>query len=179
MSIPGESARSAVTPTEAEIRAFVVRNPAYYLQKWQPLLTGQEAGASFNVAAFCFGVLWVGYRRMWGIAWLIYGVILTYALGELVLHTLVLHRQAPRVWGTLVGIGIGLVCGINGNQWYFTRTSRAIARVREEGLPDETAQRLLAQRGGAHLVSSFLLALLFLTAVFVLAIALELAFEQA
>lgn len=182
MSFPSETAFGARLPTEVEIRAFVGRNADYYLKKWQPHLTARGVGAGFNFAAFLFGALWAGYRRMWAVTWILYilyGLLLAEVIAELVRYSDGLYDRPPGLWEGLVAFCIGLVCGGYGNRWYLAQTSRAVARVREEGLPDEAAHQLLAQRGGATLVKSGGLFIFLVFAGVALLAALALAFPRA
>ena len=45
-----------------ELRIFVGKNADYYISKWEEIA---DTKISWNWAAFLFGLLWFGYRKMY------------------------------------------------------------------------------------------------------------------
>src|SRR5262245_22711026 len=168
--------RSGVSPSlEQDLRAFVGPNADYYLRQWHSRLSGQHASAGFNKAAFFLSGFWVGYRKMYKIAFFFFGIILAEMVLEELLFVGVLKMpESPAVMTPLVGLVVGIVFGICGNGWYLSHAQRVIAKVQSQQLEGVAHSRALAGRGGTSLGISLGLFFLFLVAVFVVAFVLEL-----
>lgn len=147
--------------TEREVAAFVGPNADFYVKKWHARLeeTGTETG--FNWAAFFLAGVWLVYRKMYLGAAIFFGMI---ALESMLEVWLGVPRSALYL-GTLV---ISLVFGACGNQWYFSRAQKAIARVTRLGLPHEDALQSLARRGGTNSVGAWAVYFLIVALVFLL-----------
>ena len=78
----------------------------------------QWAAGGFNAGAFFGGPIWFFYRRMWGWAW---GITAALVLVGLIPGT------------SRVGLPVGIVLGLGGNQLYVTHAVSKIAKLREAG----------------------------------------------
>jgi hypothetical protein len=140
-------------PTAAEVRAFVGSNSDYYLQAWQPALSGRGRASKFNGAAFFLVGFWLVYRKMYQAAFILCGAVFVGTLLELLLFVRILRmRQPPPEIDLLFTSGftlvVALVVGACGNGWYLSRARRAIAEVRARGLPEDAHLEAIARRGG-------------------------------
>jgi hypothetical protein len=164
----------AVMPTEQELRAFVGSNANYYLKAWRLALAGEGGASGFNVAAFFLSGLWLGYRKMYGVVLILFGIILAETVLELAFFEGVLKIQgSPPGLTALVGLIVAIVVGVCGNGWYLSRARRIIGEVRAQGLSEEGHLRALAARGGSSLGAA--LGLFFLIMLVVFAIDMVLA----
>jgi hypothetical protein len=146
------------TLTEQEARAFVGSNRGYYLGAWRPALTSQGGALGFNIAAFFFSGLWLGYRKMYKAAFILYGLFLTVTVLEAVLFAGILRGMPQREkvdWmrglDLLVMLIVAIVVGIGGNRWYLTQARRALSEVRSKGLSEDAHLKALSSRGGTSL----------------------------
>jgi Protein of unknown function (DUF2628) len=136
-------------PTENEIRAFVGKNSDYYLSRWSAFLTGEESKIRFNIAAFWLTGLWLPYRKMYKITIGIYAFIVTETILEYILFDEILkYEEPPKILDYIVGLTVGLVCGIYGNRWYYSHTCKNISEVRGLSTSEESRTQALIKRGG-------------------------------
>jgi hypothetical protein len=151
-------------PTVEEVRAFVGGPSAdYYLKAWGPALEGRGRAGGFNSAAFFLTGLWLPFRKMYGVALLVYGLL----LAEIAVEYAVL-RAVRGAEGEAAGVQAGMTCfvtlvlavvaGAYGNAWYLAHARRVIAEVRAKGLPEERHLKALTRRGGTSLFSALALA---------------------
>src|SRR5262245_32020425 len=80
---------------EREYRAFLGPNADYYLRRWFANPDGRVSGTGFNRAAFFFSFWWLGYRKMIRIGMILYCVLLTETILELLLFVNVLQMPRP------------------------------------------------------------------------------------
>src|SRR5262245_55809227 len=153
---------TSTTPTEQELRAFVGPDAGYYLRAWQPALSGQGGPGRFNVAAFFFSGLWLGYRKMYAVLFLLFGVLLAEKVLEEVLFVGASKGEAQiglRLFFVLI---VAIVVAVCGNGWYLSHARRVIAEVRSRGLSQDAHLKALAERGGTNLGASLGLVFLFM-----------------
>lgn len=163
------------TPTTAEAKAFVGTNASdYYLTAWRPALSGEGGARGFNLAAFFLGGLWMGYRKMYVEACLLYVLMMAVTILE---EVVMAGGSASRFPGTLFRLVLGIVVGFNANRWYWARAQRVVAEVRARGLSDVDHLWAIANRGGTSLGASIGLAVLFVLANFVLFLLLDIVAE--
>jgi hypothetical protein len=173
----GGSTPTADTPTEQELRAFVGPNADGYLKSWQPALSGEGGPTGFRWAAFFWPGLWLGYRKMYAAALILYGLLLVETALEPVVFVSVLKTpDAVRGLATLVALVTGVVTGTFGNGWYLARARRVIAEVRSLDLSEEDHLKELAARGGTSFGASVGPFLLFVLAVLVIVLIQEAVF---
>ena len=156
--------------TEAEIRAFVGKKADYYLANWSSVLHHTGRATGFNWAAAFFGVLWIPYRKMYRIAWIVFGILIVEDVVEEVGGNFGFHTTID----SITGIAVGIVCWRYGNAWYLAHTKREVARVRALGLVDDAYYQTLARRGGTSMLASFGLFSLFILVAFAVAAVSEL-----
>jgi hypothetical protein len=116
----------------------------------------------FNIAAFFFSGLWLGYRKMYAVMFLLFGVLLAETVLEEVLFVgLLKWREAPAGLSLLVTLIVSIVVAVCGNGWYLSHARRVIADVRAQGLSEGPHLKALAERGGTNLGASLGLCALF------------------
>src|SRR5262249_33070986 len=127
--------------TEQELRAVVGPNSDYYLEIWQPALSGQGRASGFNVAAFFLAGPWLGYRKMYKAVLILFGIILAATVLENVLFGILKMQEPPLVMSALVRLVVALVVAIVtavcSNGWYLSHAKRVIAEVRSQGLEED------------------------------------------
>jgi hypothetical protein len=167
------------SPSEAELRTFVGRNANYYLRKWAPALHDSRPVRGFNWAAFGLFGLWLGYRKMYRVALIAFGIIgAETVFEELAIGAGFVSEQQISALSRLVGLAVWIVCGMYSNAWYLAHAKRQIAKIRASGLKGDAYREALTRRGGTSLVASFGLFLLFLVTLAVAGIAVELFFPS-
>ena len=141
---------AASTAEEEDLRAVVGPNADFYLAAWRQTPTGRDGGTGFNRAAFFLGLLWLGYRRMYGRAFALFAVILAETVAEEVLFCFLLgFERPPAILAPFVGFSLAIVCGSFANRWYLAHVRRVIAEVhREHPHLDDGVE--LAARGGTR-----------------------------
>ena len=127
----------------------------------------------FNLAAFLVSLLWVGYRKMYGMVAILAIVIYVETVLEYVYFVGHLGMpEPPNILSGLVAIVIGAICGVCGNRWYFTHTKKVITDVRHKETEAEARKAALTKRGGTSWFGSLfaivLITLGFVPVVFVL-----------
>jgi len=158
-STPG---REAADHTDAESRgwneavAFFGQNATDQLDYVRQRLRAKGGFGAFNMAAFVFSLLWVGYRKMVGVAvWLIVALATARFAQDSVLLVYFGRTESP-LFGPLAFVGIALsgACGISGNVCYRRRFVRVVERLQETD-PDRRIEHLGAY-GRRSFLSAFL-----------------------
>ncbi len=163
--------------SEKEIRAFVGRNAGYYLRKWPGALDGPGRAQGFNWAAFLLSMLWLPYRKMYRIAFLVCGIFAAEeVVGEIAVARGLVGEQQLLLFDRVAGLVFWILCGAFANAWYLAHTKREIARIRALDLQDDAYYAALARRGGTSLLGSFGIILLFIVVMGVAAVAIDLLF---
>jgi hypothetical protein len=154
--------------TEAEIRAFVGKNAGYYLRKWPSAKEQYGRARGFNWAAFLLSGLWLSYRKMYRITFLMFGILVVEeVLEEIAVTSGFANEKSLAVVGRTVGLIFSILCGAFGNAWYFAHARRAIGVIRGRDLPDEAYHEALARRGGTSVLATLGLLCLFIGVLFV------------
>lgn len=149
---PGVGARGL---TEAEIRAFVGKNAGYYLRKWPSANEQFGRARGFNWAGFLLSGLWLSYRKMYRIMFLLIGILAVEGVLEMIaVASGLTSESALAPFSRTVGLVFSIVCGAFGNAWYFAHARRQIAEIRGRGLPDEAYHAALARRGGTSVLGT-------------------------
>lgn len=155
------------TSSRRELQAFVGPKASYYLRKWAPALEGNRRDTGFNWAAFFLCGLWIAYRKMYVIAFVVYGVAALESLLEDFLFVRILGEpEPPASVDRLITLGISIICGVYGNRWYLSHTRKMVAETKAQGLQDKALLYALSKRGGTSLLASLGLFLLFCVTVF-------------
>lgn len=106
-----------------QITAFVGKKSDVYFKKWgfvntEASLTNPDSKLSWNWASCLFGAFWMGYRKMYAEA-IIYTVIL------MTISSLL--GVADKF--TLLDVAAAIVSGLIGNQLYFYKMKRDLAKL--------------------------------------------------
>ena len=136
-----------------DLEVFVGENAQYYLTKWTDEDPG--LGEGFNEAAFFFSAIWLGYRKMYGRAAVVYGLFL--------LALALWGNGGPANVGAVLSVTTAFVCGAFGNRWYLSHARNVIADV-PLGMEPQTRTRLIAKRGGPSFRSLLVCFFVFLVA---------------
>jgi hypothetical protein len=167
--------RDHITLTEAEARAFVGPRSDRYLAMWHKYLAGVSALPRFNFAAFFAAPLWLGYRRMYGLAigwWVLLAAI--FLTEELVLRDWApaARRDVIRLTGFLMAVTAGRL----GSYLYLLKAERTTRAVRLTSSDPDARREALARRGGVSWRGMIFAPLAGIGVVLVLLAALELGF---
>lgn len=153
------------TEADAYLRALATfvgpRNQDYYLDRWVPYRRGESKRAGFNWAAFFLTTFWLGYRKMYRRAAVVYSLIIAAMLLDQVLLS---SSHGDAVGGMTLLVGV--VVGLYGNVWYYEHADDAVAQARHAGAAGDEADAALAERGGTSLLGSLGLFALFLAVAF-------------
>lgn len=160
-STAGQSALHApadnLDQAQRDYADFVGPKYPVYLRKWGMAARGQPA-SSWNWASFLFGVLWMAYRRMYGVAALWTGALI---LSSVVEEQLAVSAAVSAV----ITLGASVAAGVVGNHLYLRHAHRQIAQAKARHPNGGQALRDdLVERGGTRW-SAVLIAMLLYTAV--------------
>ncbi len=162
------------------LQVFVGSNVKYYMNHWATLLRNRKATGGFNWIAFFFSGLWLPYRKMYKLTLIFYAImILETVLEELVFVFMLGEPETPAIVGRAVGLVASLVCGGYANRWYLSHARRHVAEVGSSGLEGNYLAEALAKRGGTSLVASLGLFALFIIAMGMVFLPLEMLLYQA
>jgi hypothetical protein len=142
-------------PTEAELRAFAGYRADYYMRVWRKVLSGQSRLAQGNIWAVFFPVPWLGYRKLYRPALVLFVLLMAEWLAEVFIFGIYLRTEPPVALELILVLAVMTVCGTFGNSWYLSKAIREIEDVRKLGLPSEGHLRELSRRGGGS-VAGFL-----------------------
>lgn len=126
--------------TEEQKRAFVGKKYDYYQQKWYEL-EQKKGSSSWNWGAFCFGMLWMAYRKMYFYCWICIAIIAVDILCEAFFNV---SAKAANVFGTVIGITIAS----QGNSWYKLHVEKKITEFMKSNPPAYIENELLKEQGG-------------------------------
>lgn len=134
--------------SDEHLRAFFGKSADYYRHKWHEWQQGRRI--SFSVAAFFAGLFWFIYRRMYGLAALIFGLLVVEAELEQWLLPLLSPAYAQESQGraVVVGLTLGTVLSATGNWLYLRHARRKITRILRTETSEEAVLRQLRRQGG-------------------------------
>lgn len=134
---------------DEEAKVFVGRNAKYYLRKWGKSAAPEKA-ISWNWAAFFITVFWLGYRKQYGVIFLLAGIWLAIDLIDLTAEL--------RLNDSSIGIGMALTMGfgIGGNALYYRYATKQIGKINRFSLDRPAKLKALADRGGTSWGGVFL-----------------------
>ncbi|AWH55310.1 hypothetical protein C1924_19970 [Stenotrophomonas sp. ESTM1D_MKCIP4_1] len=145
---PAASAADRLPGEMAPYAAFVGKRFSTYRKRWRLDFGGANAASTWHWPGFLFGVVWLMYRRMYGIAAVWYGVMIALTVLEKV-------AGLPEVVTLFVSVGLSITAGACGNAWYLSHCQRNIAEVRRlRGYDEPRRLRVLAERGGTSVGSA-------------------------
>lgn len=149
-------------PSKSDLTVFVGQRSDYYLKAWFPQDPAvQSVTGAFNGSAFWGALLWLAYRKMYGLSACLVGVLCVMQIAMAML-ILLLRLAFPGFLSSAlifswVVAGIPLValfslavfCGTYGNLWYQGYVYNSVSKVRELGLVSSSeVTTALSQRGG-------------------------------
>jgi Protein of unknown function (DUF2628) len=170
---------SGLYPREAELRAFVGRNAAYYLRNWSPTLEHSLQVGGFNWAAFFLTGIWLAYRKMYRVVFILVGIFVVEGiLEEFVVAGGFVKPESVKLVNSFLILISSVVCANFGNGWYLAHATRQIAKIRALGLPDDAHFKALARRGRPSLLGVLGVFALMLVLSFAIGVALELMFAE-
>lgn len=134
---------------------YIGKNPDYYFKKWKLGSDGHPSKKiSWNWVAFFFPYFWAGYRKMYSTLLLIYGLFLGLDIIMLLTNTDSLQMN------TNIGLVVGVVLALNGNQLYFDKAKKQI--INREEMDSETKKEELQKAGGTSKLGILYSVLLFI-----------------
>jgi len=138
------------------LRAFIGEKADYYLAAFEKI---SEKKNSWNWAAFCLGIGWLCYRRMYLYAAII-GVVMVV---EMVIESAL---AVSDVVSSGISLGVWIAFGILGSRLYKAFTDKQIARLEAESVVGDPVLATAAARENPSMLMGFvgffvLLALLF------------------
>ncbi|MEL1135500.1 DUF2628 domain-containing protein [Desulfitobacterium sp. THU1] len=123
------------------LRLYIGKNADYYLRKWSKK-TAPGTALSWNMAAFLFSALWVGYRQMYAYLVMLVGALLSADL----IYIFVLKME-PDVRITIL---ISCLMGAFGNALYYRFVQNKILQLKAQDLEFEEMKRRAATAGGPN-----------------------------
>lgn len=121
---------------EADLALFVEKNPNYYLKKWQK-------ENSWNWSAFILAPFWLGYRKMYRVLLVLFGVII---VADAILR--MVFGRIPGIPDLVAGFVTALFCGLRGNALYKKHAERQIVTVMENTQNETERVQGIRQIGG-------------------------------
>ena len=145
-------------PDDDDLRLFVDNNADFYLLKWK-VMHSTESSMSWNWSAFCFGVLWAAYRKMYSYTFVI-------LVGFYIIGILELELKLPDVWAAGLSLSIWVLFGLFGNRLYYSHALKRIMEIKFALGHAESRRAQIAKKGGTSFVEVLAAGLLFVIAVF-------------
>lgn len=147
---------------EAHLRLLAGKKADYYLTQWEERLRGRSNRCGFNKAAFFLAGLWVGYRKMYGVAFILWLAVALEAVVSDVVFVEILGREDAPTWYDRLGtLFVAWLCGYFGNRWYFLHCQRKLEKARGRGLVEgDGLEVALRSEGGTSVLSSIVVTLL-------------------
>jgi hypothetical protein len=173
MSAPAAAATRQPLPDDTSlIEAAVGTNQAYFLDHWRRM-DDRNKSWDWNWPACLFNVFWFAFRKMWwpavllGIVWLVASVMMADP-----------SNKAMFKLGAIVLIAPSFITGGFGNRWYRSHVERLVAAT--AGVDRDRARAELAAKGGVSALALIIsiVAMLFLSLLATLPVAVERAVRQ-
>ncbi|MBD2702445.1 DUF2628 domain-containing protein [Spirosoma sp. BT702] len=141
----------------------------YYVQASEEIETGK---VQFNGAAFLAGVLWMGYRKMYGQAFITAVIIFAENLAEELIFP---PKNQAGNSSAIVTILINLLVGFISNRLYVNHATRRVNRILAEnsGASQERLTDLISQQGGVTWYGPFIVLGIILVTAFVFTLIAE------
>ena len=131
--------------TPSEMMDFIGdKNTEYYMEKWSRADENPKF-ISWNWPSFFFGFIWAAYRKMYGIAGILFGIGL---VKNLIFQDLL---DTPGL-SLLISLIIMVVVGLLGNQLYIQHCIKKINKIKISipGLSADDISRRLRANGGIN-----------------------------
>ena len=144
------------------VEAFVGDNREYYIYKWGNA-TDPGSFAGWNWAAVFGGMFWLGYRKLYKLLAIIWGV-------EIVSAFLQFRYDIG-----ILGFAIQLVLGAGANSMYFNEMKKRMKKLEQQKAGEELTIKDVSAIGGAS-DKGIGIGLLFMVSYVALAVAMGMAF---
>jgi len=148
-AVVGEPSLALMDDTLKPYADFVGSNFDKYRRKWHLDAKHPHAKDTWHWPAFCFGLMWMLYRKMYLLA-------VMWGVGSLLLSTALRLMGIPDLaaWG--VSIGIAVAAGGLGNAFYLKHAQKQIQQVASANTGGAHALRAqLRLRGGTSIAAVF------------------------
>jgi hypothetical protein len=138
---------AAVALTDADIRAFVGPRADRYAHLWANCIAGTVMVPRFNVAALFGGPIWMGYRKLYGLTAVWFGLLVALTLTRSALFDDAASESA-QAFVSAAGLAEGIAMSWVGNYAYLRKARRTVNEARAT-FPDSREREIrLRQRGG-------------------------------
>ncbi|ACD66875.1 MAG TPA: DUF2628 domain-containing protein [Sulfurihydrogenibium sp.] len=137
-----------------ELRIFVGKNADYYISKWEEI---SENKISWNWAAFFFGLLWFGYRKMYPHAF-------GFMIFSLILQTIQIKMNTDPLIIGLTNLAISTFIGMFGNYLYYEYAKSKVQEIKSKIIDEKNLYIELARQGGASYFTAIGIGLMYLVA---------------
>jgi len=137
-----------------ELRIFVGKNADYYISKWEEIA---ESKISWNWAAFFFGLLWFGYRKMYPHAF-------GFMIFSLVLQIIQTKMNTDPLIIGLTNLAISIFIGMFGNYLYYEYAKSKVQEIKNKITDEKNLYIELARQGGASYFTAIGIGLMYLVA---------------
>ena len=126
---------------------YIGQGSDYYVPKWYNFKSGKSV-ASFNIAAFFLGVLWMLFRKMYLAAaiWLMAAIAIGF-LEEFLIEQNGWYENQNAI-ETISNIIISIVMGFFGNYFYYLSAERKIQKIKGTAFGDVAFENELKRQGG-------------------------------
>ena len=127
---------------DEELRLFVGEKSDYYINKWNKTKNGR----SWNWAAFFAGLFWVGYRKMYKVILIAFGIFILFDI-----IALFMDNELVDALNYGISMGLAITFGSFGNYFYFTSAKRKIQKVKDtkSNNPELQSQEIQKSGGGS------------------------------
>lgn len=126
--------------SEEIIKDFVQKNSDYYLAKWR-LLSSKNSKISWNWSAFLFGVMWLGYRKMY--------------LYSFIFVLLTIFTIIP-ILGLFISLALWIGLGMVGNYLYGKFTYNKLTELKIAFPEESKFKEEVLKAGGTSVLGSFI-----------------------
>ncbi len=124
---------------------FVGTNQEFYLRNWEK----NENMFSWNWAAFCLGLFWLAYRKMYWACAILVGLV-TIAIGTAL--QLKIPVETIKQWQPYFVISFSIALGLFGNRLYLFHAKQKIQQINNQ-YPSEDVLKELKRQGGGSMMS--------------------------
>jgi len=135
------------------IAAFVGKNYSYYQKKWAAA-AAKKSPMSWNWAAFFLGIIWLVYRKMYGLAAIIVAILVL----DVVIET---YFPLPESLGRAVTWAVAALFGWFGNSWYKSHVEKKVKAINVT-FTQEEAHVALAKQGGVNAPAAWTIGIMLL-----------------
>lgn len=134
---------------EENWQLFLGDKANHYIPIWKRIKQGQKV--HFNIFPFLFSLFWVGYKKMYGLYFLL---LIMYTLLELVPFVVGINTETSLfvVFDTIVSWGCCIGLSLWGNSLYYNHSIKKIQEIKRQELAPQKKERELAEAGNNDLV---------------------------